>query len=309
MTKKQTTWSSKVKNYGLNSCTFLIIGFASFTSFSQITDPAPYCESIFYNNYNSIQDITINETTLSFGSEGELGDFNDYAYYNETSFPDLELSGTAEITINFFSVNYTEPDYFALWIDYNQNDVFESEEIVMQNANTTMDELPEFGLSDVEISLTITIPDDALTGETRARLIRGARGEGDPFGPYDSTYELDPCTPAEGFWMHGCTYDFDLNITEMDIDDASIKDLPQISANIYPNPTDGNITVAFAEVPSEEYLVQVIGVDGKVVLTESVQLVGLKLNLDLMAIESGIYTLLIVSDKNELKFSKRFCKQ
>jgi hypothetical protein len=96
--------------------------------------------------------------------------------------------------------------------------------------------------------------------------------------------------------MHGCTYDFDLNITEMDIDDASIKDLPQISANIYPNPTDGILNIT---TPSNVDI-SITDVTGKTVYTN--KNIGDNTTIDLTFLHSGVYFAKIKSvsgEKNE----------
>lgn len=176
---------------------------------AQITSPAPYCAAAFDNNYNMFNNIKVKGTTLSFGAMGAYGKTDPYLYYNTTTFPDLAQGSTASIEVNVYSVNDGEPIYFALWIDYNKNNTFDAAELVMQNSNTTMKELPTWGAAVSPIVKTITIPTTATVGKTRARLMRGQ----DPAGgfTYSSTVSLTPC-PAKTGNSYGCTYDFDVNI-------------------------------------------------------------------------------------------------
>lgn len=213
---------------------FLLLTLATaFTAKSQITSPSPYCASSYFGNYNMFQNITIAGTTLSFGAMGSFGNTNTYKYYNTTTFGDLTKSGNNTITVNPYSVNDFEPVYFALWIDYNQNNTFESSEIVMQNSNTINTVLPTIGAPVSPITKTFTIPAAALTGTTRARLKRT-----DGPLPYTSAYIMDPCT-GTGV-NYGCTYDFNVVIkNSLSTSEAKAKE----SFRIYPNPARDCITV------------------------------------------------------------------
>jgi hypothetical protein len=217
----------------MKTITFLTLNMMTFFGLAQSNNPAPYCASLYEENYNSIQNLTIDGNTVDFGPSGGLGVSNDYAYYDQTTFSDLTKRQTVNFEINFYSVNYTEPDYFALWIDFNQNDVFESSEIVMQNSNTIMNTLPEYGASSPTITFSFLVPESALPGTTRVRLSRGTNPDA-PFGSYDAGFELDPCPAIAIFFMHGCSYDFNLNIENAS--SASINDNDRPKIKLYPNP-------------------------------------------------------------------------
>jgi PKD repeat protein len=101
-----------------------------------------------------------------------------------------------------------EPIYFAVWIDFNRNNTFETSEIIMQNSNTIMRALPTFTDGDLWITKTFPIPAGTPTGTTRMRIARGMEPTGTT---YSSTFILDPCPDAATFLM-GCAYDFNVNI-------------------------------------------------------------------------------------------------
>ncbi|MDE0772994.1 MAG: T9SS type A sorting domain-containing protein [Salibacteraceae bacterium] len=286
----------------------IILLFALFTisqnAISQITDPAPYCKSIFENNYNSIENIIMKGKAVEFGQAGKLGTFNTYQYYNNLSFPDFVIGDTASIDLSFYSVAYIEPIYFALWIDYNKNDIFDESELVLENSNSIKSKLPVFADPAVTSKSIIRVPTTALAGKTRARLIRG-QNDVNPFATYDSSFSLDPC-PVKFRFNHGCTYDFDINLTKNTIDSTVGIIENDFSDNIllYPNPTNGDFSIDLRE----EFLsatVTITDLNGKFIQAnkyENDQL--LKLNLEAPI---GIYFLTIETEdkKTQIQIIKK----
>ncbi|SIQ87625.1 Por secretion system C-terminal sorting domain-containing protein [Chryseobacterium sp. RU37D] len=206
---------------------------------SQITDPSPYCTAEFGAAYNNMfKDITIGGVTLSFGSMGAYGTNSpSYKYYNTVVLGNLTKSGNNTITINPYSLNDVEPIYFALWIDYDHSNTFEDSEIVMQNSNTINAGLPVFGQTASPITKNFTIPAAALTGNTRARLIR-RQGNGD----YTSTYVMGACStsviimppplPPLPDGTMGNAYDFNVNIAEsLSTEEIAVKNTFRVSPN------------------------------------------------------------------------------
>ena len=182
-------------------------------SFSQISNPAPYCDPVYDVNYNMFDVVAVKGSSLNFGTQGSFGNTDPYLYFNTSVFPDFVIGDTASIELNVYAVNDIEPLYFALWIDFDQSNTFDPGELVMQNSNTINAALPFFGATVTPINKIITIPSGASLGNTRVRLMRGSNVT-NPFAPYDNTLILDPCpTPTGmGFGFLGCTYDFDINI-------------------------------------------------------------------------------------------------
>src|SRR6201999_3891284 len=124
-------------------------------------------------NYNMFSSIKIMDSSLSFGPMGDWtppGN-NTYEFYNILLFPDLIKADTFSVQLNVYSVGDVEPCYFALWIDYNHNNKFDSSELIMQNSNTTMALLPAIGAPASPINKVLTVPANAITGITRARLM------------------------------------------------------------------------------------------------------------------------------------------
>src|SRR5580704_14230560 len=125
--------------------TLLILSIGKIT-FGQITNPAPYCAATFLTNYNMFNSIKVKGSSLSFGPMGDWTDTNSYKFYDTLLFPNLKLADTFSVQLNVFAVADAEPEYFALWIDYNHNNLFDSSELVMQNSNTIKALLPVGGV-------------------------------------------------------------------------------------------------------------------------------------------------------------------
>lgn len=266
--------------------------------YGQTNNPAPYCSSVFDVNYNMLNNIKVNGTQLDFGAMGDWATNNDYGYYDAFVFPDLPQGGTATIELNVHSVNDMEPIYFALWIDFNQNDVFENSELVMQNSNTIMDALPTFGAPVTPINKVITIPNTAETGTTRARLIR-ATNEADPFAPYDAAFSLSPCNTATMANL-GNTYDFNIQIINGNSVGITPNPTEQTTVSVYPNPAQNFINIRHNEV--NNISICIYNVSGK--LMKTIEVNGQQsATINISDLQEGLYYLKGISE-GELFFTK-----
>ena len=94
---------------------------------------------------------------------------------------------------------------YSVWIDYDQNYEFEEEEL-----------LGTILLTGIQSgSITFTIPDDALNGDTRMRV----RAAHEPFGPWMNSN--DACLP----FLQGDTEDYTIHISDGVGNDLSLNKL------------------------------------------------------------------------------------
>ncbi|MEZ5047180.1 MAG: Ig-like domain-containing protein [Chitinophagaceae bacterium] len=198
---------------------------------AQITNPAPYCQSEFMFNYNMFDYIKISGTTKSLGPMGSVGSSSTYLYHNTTVFPTVAAGSPMTIELMPYSPNDLEPMYFAVFIDYNNDNTFSPSEIVMQNNNTTNAALPTWGAPTAAITKTITIPAGTANGLYRLRLIRS----GDGGFTYNNAYTINPCNNPAVF-EYGCTHDFDINI-------SAVTTIPVTSVTVS---SAGNATTVLA---------------------------------------------------------------
>ncbi len=272
-------------------------------SYSQINNPAPYCTSVYEINYNMIDNLKIEGTTLDFGPEGNFTNQNDYAFYNLFSFPSLPKGGNVDLELNIFSVNDAEPGYFSLWIDFNQNNAFESNEVVMNNANTINNVLPFPGEPISPILKTITIPTSSNLGTCRARLIRGARPDGNPF--YEATFSLPPCYDNEsnpGF-AYGNTYDFNIQIIDNNVFLSEKTSEPK-KYEIFPNPVNDIVSINNSSNSPIKFIFK--DAMGKVVKELEVNN-GIS-SVSVSDLSEGYYTISSLTDENNLIIEKLVIK-
>jgi hypothetical protein len=261
-------------------------------SYSQINDPAPYCTSVYVHNYNMIDNLKIEGTTLDFGPEGSFTNQNDYAFYNSFSFPSLPKGGNMDFELNVFSVNDMEPIYFSLWIDFNQNNAFESNEVVMNNANTLNTFLPVFTDPVSPILKTITIPTSSNLGTCRARLIRGSNPSGNPF--YDATFSLSPCNLlSDSFNGYGNTYDFNIQIIDNNLFLSDKISEPK-KYEIFPNPVSDILSINNASNSPIKFVFK--DAMGKVV--KELELNNGISSISVSDLSDGYYTISSLTDEN-----------
>ena len=112
-----------------------------------------YCSSKGNNaSYEFIDNVAIGGISNSTGNNGGYADF--------TSLTGNLPYGTNNIVVSagFSSSSYTE--YWKVWIDYNQNGTFESNEQVVSGSSS----------SSSNLSYTFTVPTTAKVGKTRMRV-------------------------------------------------------------------------------------------------------------------------------------------
>lgn len=129
--------------------------FSFFSAFSQSTDPAPYCENTYHN-----QDATIDNHISLVSLNTLVVPTSDEEYTNNTGlFTNLDIGTEYTLSVTLAGSN---TQGVGAWIDYNQNDVFEESERVMNIVNSA-------GLSGIQ-EVPLTIPISAYNGQTRIRV-------------------------------------------------------------------------------------------------------------------------------------------
>lgn len=266
---------------------------SALSSHAQISNPAPYCASVFDNNYNMIERVKIKGAQQTFGPMGSWTSTNQYAYYNSLNIPTFTKGDTASISINFYGVNDAEPMYFAVYIDYNRNNAFEANEVVMQNNNTTNAALNTFVSTIQTVTKTITVPTSASTGVTRMRITRGS--EPNNLFQYNNSVTMPACN-ALGNQGYGCSYDFNITLAARPNATADLN-TPQTPA-FYPNPSNGILHLVNSSQPQ---YIRVLDAMGRVVLAKP-NFLGT--DLDLSHLSSGIYTVELTLESGQRSIQK-----
>jgi PKD repeat protein len=219
----QSTDAPTVWNWNISPHSFIYVGGTNANSQNpqvQFTDTGQYTISLIAGNTNgSDQEVKENYINVipetycipvySSGTGGgdfislvQLGAINNetgastfpfYAYYNNLS-ADLLRNTTYSITLSPGS--YSSGNNISVWIDYNQNMIFEANEKL---GNVVVQSAPETG------SISFRVPLSALAGNTRMRV--------------KETWNINAIDPCSGY-LYGETEDYNVNILN---DDRSLN--------------------------------------------------------------------------------------
>ncbi|MBS1589254.1 MAG: T9SS type A sorting domain-containing protein [Bacteroidetes bacterium] len=174
---------------------------------AQSTNPAPYCDGSFddANGFpvsDAIKSVTIG--TLTNNSGGQYA-YPHYVFYNNLSVPTLTKSNPISMSITF---EVHGAAGYGVWIDLNQNNIFEANEKVAGTNATTWLNIS----NNTVVTPSFTIPATALNGNTRMR-VRIVEDDN-----YTQTYgaAILPCnasTSANDIMDWGETEDYVVNIS------------------------------------------------------------------------------------------------
>lgn len=183
----------------------------------------------------------------------------------------------------FRSTKYTE--HWSIWIDFNQNGVFDSNERVVYGSSSSSDLL----------SANVTIPTDALLGSTRMRVSM----------KYNSA-----STPCETF-AYGEVEDYTIMVLQTRTSTASsilaAEELGnselESSFNMYPNPAGNTLFIELAGM-DEDIELSIFDMNGHRVLQTTL---SRQLNpIDVSHLAKGVY--IIKVDERKEPVMKRFIK-
>jgi len=151
-----------------------------------------YCTGNLSGGSFDITAVSISNTTLNNSSTRTAIRTTDGSYYTELS---ASGNNTATLTTGrTYTINVTakNTDIISVWIDYNQDKIFQTNEWTQVSTSST---------SNSPASVSITIPSSALSGSTRMRIRTALYGYG------YSNAASDPCST----FSSGCTEDYTIN--------------------------------------------------------------------------------------------------
>jgi len=226
-----------------------------------------YCPAMAENSSEEhIAEIAIGAYSNVSGNNGgyELFENNDLS---------LEVAGTYAVNLvpGFSGTAYTE--YFTLWLDANQDGNFEENEVLIESPAGSSQPLEG----------EITIPGDALLGNTRLRISMKYVGGNIP----------DDVLPCEVFeW--GETEDYCLEITASTVGTNDRENSSVV--RIFPNPTNGNVNLGWIGDPINSTL-DIYDLSGR-----KLRAILLNANptIDLSDLASGIYTFNLRNREDEV---------
>jgi len=218
----------KLKMTFLTAMAFLTVQ----NSFAQSTNPAPYCGAAYNDAGNfSLHYISgVQIGTLNNQTGNTSYAFPHYVYYNNISAPILTAGSNYQLTVThdpqFAGGQQSTTHWVAVYIDYNHDNDFDDQgELVLSQLLGTGN-----GVTNPTAG-SITIPTDAVAGNTRMRVL---------VNEDDNIWSPTPCAPSAAFeW--GETEDYDVTIANSH---AAVTEISSnTAAAIYPNPANDNIFV------------------------------------------------------------------
>lgn len=199
---------------------------------SNVVFPAPYCGT------ENITTLTVSEITkvefTGITNESNINGASDVLENFTGTVFNVNRGNSYPITITGETQGQTTVSAYA-YIDLNHNDTFDTHEVFHLGYLDNSDPIP--GKESGVTTGTISIPADAMLGETRFRIVKAYESNS-----WMGTLENLPC-PAG--WFIGQAEDYTLNVLASNLGTSeTVKKAP---ARIYPNPTSGTVTLKTEE--------------------------------------------------------------
>ncbi|MEL6925473.1 MAG: GEVED domain-containing protein, partial [Bacteroidota bacterium] len=248
---------------------------------------AVYIEQVQPETYCSVSSNFPWHDWIAFVGLGDIQHVSGKSKYSDFTFKQTELAagGTYPISLTTAFSYFTWDEYYRVWIDYNQNKIFEAEEMAFEGILNA----PPHGSQNAGLKGMITIPTDAKPGATGMRVIMSRAAfptacESIDFGEIeDYTVHLVEAQDAKTRNAHNDhNNSFTSNSNEFEI---------------FPNPATNLTFVKYTTTQGKLMDVSIVNAMGQIVYTYSwIPAFGDKLEIDTSSFNEGIYFIQI---KNE----------
>jgi subtilisin family serine protease len=231
---------------------------------------AEFCESIGESTqYEFIESISIGDYTNESGDNGGYGVF-------ENTELELEVAGTYDIVLTPGFQGGSFDQEFALWVDLDQDGDFSETELIFQSMEGSTD----------PVESTISIPEDAMLGNTRLRVAMKWENSDDDFN-------------ACGNLSEGEIEDYCLTLVESTL---GIDEMGEAEFRLYPNPNKGQFFIELSlEGDYNEHTLEILDLSGKRVAYRSIQNGATSIDLQLA---SGAY-IYVLSENGSAIYSNK----
>jgi len=183
--------------------------------------PAPYCGPLEFST--NVEPIT-NVEFAGFTNRSDAAVDGSPAHEDFTSVVGQVSAGESYDIILEANTNGNFDSRFAVFIDWNQNDVFDTDEVYEITTIITF----STGEDDQQAIQSIEVPVGAVVGQTRMRVKK----------KYGTVKYLDPCIGS----FYGQTEDYTVNVA------GTLSNSTYDSADFtyYPNPVKGILSISIA---------------------------------------------------------------
>jgi len=251
------------------------------------TFPGPYCDVEELNPFFVEEILTVDFADASI----ENSDYS--TLVDETAtIANVALDETYTLTLTGNTYGPFDANIVA-FIDWNQNDILDDEGEVYELGLLSNTD----GADGVSVALDITVPTDAVLGETRIRITKTYTDDGTDINP-PSTAVVDPCGIVfnpfgqETEPGYGQALDFTLNLGTLSVGEFELNAL-----TVYPNPAKDVLNIDYK---SELTGVKIYNLLGQEVLNRTTAASQLK--LDISEFTSGMYIVKLSTEEGEHSF-------
>ncbi len=243
--------------------------------------PNPYCNI-------DADGVTVEEiTSVSFAETNISNTDATTVLIDKTSVTAmLSIGETYTLTVGGNTAGDFDNNIVA-FIDWNQNDILDDANEIYEIGTLTN----STGDDGVTVSADITVPADALPGDTRIRITK-------TYTDSESVAEVNPCAIAMNiagygvFPGYGQGLDFTLNI-----DNLSTNRFDASALSVFPIPTKDVLNINYK---TNLQAIKVYNLLGQEVLVKNK--VGPQLQLDLSHLTTGTYIIEVIAEKGQHSF-------
>ncbi|MBU2938823.1 T9SS type A sorting domain-containing protein [Lacinutrix sp. C3R15] len=294
-----STWTSVT---GLTTNTYeitdLIVGVTYEVQVASIcgtNSPSAYSSSITFTTQLSYCDARTSDDSDEYIQKVQIGswsktsedgaDGTGYSNFTQETPTDLEIDSQYTITITPEWTGNTYNEGYAVWIDYNRDGDFTTDERIFQNAST----------NDTFVSGQFTIPSGLTTGTTRMRVIMA--------------YSATPNDPCDDSINYGEVEDYTVNIVLGDTLSTIVNTLEDLT--IYPNPFNNSISIKLPNnLNNNSVTVNMYDIRGRLVVSlKNTQATNNIINIsNLDKLSNGTYFLKIKNNQSNTEVVKKIVK-
>ncbi|GAB4130429.1 MAG: hypothetical protein OHK0045_07480 [Raineya sp.] len=244
------------------NCSGSASAYSASVNFTTTSSSVTYCASRGNNNQYEWIDL------VRLGSINRTSSRETNGYTNTGLSTNLVRGATQTITYSarFSSTAYTE--YWKVWIDFNANGTFESNELVVNRTSR----------SSANLSTSFTVPTTAVLGQTRMRVSMSDANQ----------------TACSNPFNYGEVEDYTVNITasaRVDIDELAANE-ENFETQIYPNPASNVAHIKLIGAKDNKQ-VQIFDMAGRNVYTATINAYE-DHNVNLASFEKGIYVIQVI---------------
>ena len=297
---KETSGSTWTTITGLTTSTYEITGLTVGVEYEvQVasicgTNPASaYSSSILFTTQISYCDATGNDDSYEYIKQVQIGSWSKtsgdsmdgvgYSDFTQDTPTDIEVDTQYTITITPEWTGSSYSEGYAVWIDYNRDGSFTTDERIFQNSATTA----------TSVSGQFTVPSGLSAGTTRMRVLMD-----------DAVTPNDPCDS----FNYGEVEDYTVNIV---IGTLSANENILEELSIYPNPFNNNINIKLpTSLTNNNISIDVYDISGRLInRLENEQTINNTINVtNLDNLSNGTYFVKVTDNTSNLTVIRKIIK-